>query len=45
MMAKHTGILMSLQHELRVTRVGVPELHATILATGHDPLAVWRESD
>lgn len=39
------GILVPLQHALRLGRLGIPELHAAILASGRDPLAIRRARD
>lgn len=36
---------MALEHELSLAGSRVPELHTTVLATGHDPLAIRSESD
>ena len=36
---------MALKHELSLAGSRVPELHTTVLATGHDPLAVGSEGD
>lgn len=36
---------MALKHELGLAGGGVPELHAAVLAAGHDPLAVGGEGD
>ena len=36
---------MALEHELSLAGSRVPELHTTVLATGHDPLAIGSESD
>jgi hypothetical protein len=36
---------MSLQHELRDTRVRVPELYTTVLRSTEHPVAVRSESD
>jgi hypothetical protein len=36
---------VALQHELRVARSRVPELHAAILGSGEHPISVWGESD
>ena len=38
-----TRVLMTLQHKLRLTRRRIPELHATVLATRHNPLTVRGE--
>jgi hypothetical protein len=38
-------VLVSLEHELRVTRARVPELHAAILRTRENPIAVGRQSN
>lgn len=37
----HTTILVSLQHELCMSSVWIPELHAAILRSRHDPLSIW----
>ena len=39
------GVLVTLQHELRVAGSGVPELDAAVLGTGEDPISVRCESD
>lgn len=36
---------MALEHELSLASSRVPELHTTVLATGHDPLAIGSESN
>ena len=36
---------MALKHELGLASGRVPELHAAVLATGHDPLAIGSECD
>lgn len=36
---------MALEHELSLASSRVPELHTTVLATGHDPLAIRSEGD
>jgi len=36
---------VALEHELSLAGSRVPELHTTILATGHDPLAIRSEGD
>ena len=36
---------MSLEHELSLASSRVPELHTTVLATGHDPLAIGSEGN
>jgi hypothetical protein len=41
----HTGVLVSLQHELRDTRVRIPELDTTVLRSTEHPVAVRRKSD
>ena len=41
----HTRVLVSLQHELSNTRLGVPELDATVLGTAEHPVAMGRKSD
>lgn len=38
-------VLVTLQHELRVARPRVPELHAAILGSGEHPVSVGGESD
>ena len=38
-----TRVLVTLQHKLRDTRVGVPELHAAVLGAREHPVAVRRE--
>jgi hypothetical protein len=41
----HTRVLMSLQHELGDTRVGIPELDTAVLGTTEHPVAVGRKGD
>lgn len=36
---------MSLEHKLRITRPGVPELNRPILGSGQDPVSIGGESD
>ena len=36
---------MALEHELSLAGSRVPELHTTVLATRHDPLAIGSEGD
>jgi hypothetical protein len=36
---------VTLEHELSLACRRIPELHATILATGHDPLTIGSQSD
>lgn len=36
---------MALEHQLRVTGSGVPELHATILRPRHDPMGIRSKGD
>ena len=36
---------MALEHELSLASSRVPELHTTVLATRHDPLAIRSEGD
>lgn len=36
---------MALQHELRISGSGVPELDAAVLGAGEDPVSVWCEGD
>ena len=36
---------MALQHHLRNTGIGVPELDATIFGAAHDPFAMWRQAN
>lgn len=38
-----TGVLVSLQHELRDTSMGVPELDSAIFGATHDPVSMWCE--
>lgn len=33
-------VLVTLEHNLRVARSGVPELDTTVLGAGHDPLSI-----
>ncbi len=40
----HT-VLMPLQHELCLSRLGIPKLHAPVLASTGDPLTVGRTRD
>ena len=40
-----TRVLVSLEHELSLASSRVPELHTTVLATGHDPLAIGSEGN
>lgn len=42
---KRTRVLMALQHQLSNTSVGIPELHAAVLGTTENPVAVGGESD
>ena len=42
---KLTGVLVALKHELSLAGGRVPELHATVLASGHDPLAIRCEGN
>lgn len=42
---KLTRVLVTLEHELGSASGRVPELHAAVLATRHDPLAIRRLSD
>lgn len=42
---KLTRVLVTLEHELGSASGGVPELHAAVLATRHDPLAIRRLGD
>jgi hypothetical protein len=36
---------VALQHELRLARLGVPELNAAVLGAGKHPLGIGRERD
>ena len=36
---------MALQHKLSVAGPGIPELHTSVLRTGHDPVSVGGESN
>lgn len=36
---------MPLKHHLRISSLGVPELHASVFRTTHDPLAVWSQAN
>lgn len=36
---------MTLQHELRDTCMGIPELHTTVFGTRQHPVAVWCKSN
>jgi hypothetical protein len=40
-----TRVLVTLKHELSLTRRCVPELDATVFGAGHDPVAIRRDSD
>lgn len=40
-----TTVLVALKHELGCTSLWIPELHATILGTRHDPSTVWSKCD
>jgi hypothetical protein len=40
-----TRVLVALKHELSLASSRVPELHTTVLATGHDPLAIGSEGN
>lgn len=42
--AKLARVFMPLQHQLRMSRLRIPELHTPILAATHDPLSVWCQS-
>lgn len=42
---KPTRVLVTLEHELGSASGGIPELHAAVLATRHDPLAIRRLGD
>jgi hypothetical protein len=42
---RHTRVLVALKHKLSLASSRVPELNATVLATGHDPLSIRSESD
>jgi len=44
-MTRLTGVLVALEHELSLASSRVPELHATVLATRHNPLAIGSEGD
>ena len=39
------GVLVTLQHQLRVAGAGVPELNAAILGSTEDPHAIGRQGD
>lgn len=34
---------MSLQHQLRVPSIGIPELYAAVFASAHDPVTIGRQ--
>lgn len=40
-----TGVLVALEHQLRVASSRVPELYSSILRAAQDPSAVWGESN
>jgi len=40
-----TRVLMSLKHQLRHPSIRVPELHAPVLTTRHDPVTIGRQSN
>ena len=42
---RYDRVLVPLQHELRVPRAGVPELHAAVLGAREDPLRVGGQGD
>jgi hypothetical protein len=39
------GVLVSLEHHLGITSLGIPELDSTILGARHDPFATRSEAD
>ena len=42
---KHTRVFVSLQHELGLAGLRIPELYAAVLATTKYPVAVWCKSN
>ena len=40
-----TRVLVTLQHHLRITGHGIPELDSAILGTTHNPLPIGRQAD
>ena len=40
-----TGVLVSLEHHLRITGDRVPELDASVLRATHNPVSVWSQAN
>jgi hypothetical protein len=40
-----TGVLVALQHEMRLSSRYIPELDASVLGTGDHPLTIGRNRD